>query len=168
MDKLPNEIRLVVLDFDGVLTDDRVYVFEDGREAVVCSRSDGFGVQLLRRAGLEVLILSGETNPVVTARGGKLGVAVCQGVDDKAEVLCGLITERSLTPEQVAYVGNDVNDVECLRLAGLGAVPADAHPAAVEAADLVLSRLGGRGAVRELADLLLAALLKPVEAEAFA
>jgi len=157
MGELSNAIRLVALDFDGVLTDDRVIVSQDGTEAVVCSRADGLGVYLMRTAGLEVLILSGETNPVVAARGRKMGVEVFQGHTDKEPVLREIMETRGLRPEEVVFVGNDVNDLGCLRLAGVSAVPADAHPEAAAAADIVLGRPGGRGAIRELADLVLAA-----------
>ena len=148
-------IRLLVLDFDGVLTDNRVWVTDAGSESVVCSRSDGLGLSLLKDTNIEVLVLSTETNPVVSVRCKKLGIDCFQGLQDKAAVLEKLVSERGLDMLQVCYVGNDVNDLECLRLAGYGIVVADAHPATFDEADLVLNKKGGQGAVRELCDMLL-------------
>lgn len=118
MSRLPANIGLVALDFDGVLTDDRVIVGQDGSESVVCSRSDGLGIALLRHAGVPVVILSTEPNPVVTARADKLGVPVFQGLKDKAQTLGHLLRERAVDPADVVYVGNDVNDGGCLKLVG--------------------------------------------------
>jgi N-acylneuraminate cytidylyltransferase len=152
---LPQQVRLVVFDFDGVMTDDRVWVDETGHEQVAANRRDGLGVELLRRAGFEMLVLSKETNPVVTARCAKLGLPVMQGVGDKAPVLKALLAERNIDPRQVVYLGNDINDVPCFDLVGCAVVVADAHPSAARQADLVLQTAGGHGAVRELCDLLL-------------
>ncbi len=151
----PRQVRLLVLDFDGTLTDDRVWVDEHGREMVAAHRGDGMGIALVRQAGVEVVILSRETNPVVTARARKLGVPVFQGVEDKPTVLRRLLAERGVPAEQVIYVGNDVNDVPCFPLVGFAAVPADAHPQAKQAADWVLRHPGGHGAVREVCDRIL-------------
>lgn len=148
--------RAVVFDFDGVFTDNRVYVFEDGRESVVCDRSDGLGIAALREAGYRVAVLSTETNGVVAARCRKLGVPYRQGLGaEKAQALRELAAELEVELEEVIYVGNDRNDAECLRLAGLAVTVADAHPEALRHARWMLSRPGGRGAVRELCDHLL-------------
>ena len=152
---LPEQVQLVVFDFDGVMTDDRVWVDETGHEQVAANRRDGLGVEFLRRAGFEMLVLSKETNPVVTARCAKLGLPVMQGVGDKAPVLKALLAERNIDPRQVVYLGNDINDVPCFELVGCAVVVADAHPSAARRADLVLQTAGGHGAVRELCDLLL-------------
>lgn len=150
-------VTLVVFDFDGVMTDNRVLVAEDGRESVSCSRADGLGVQMLARGGVGCLILSTETNPVVSARAAKLGVECVQGLGDaKGEALRRILRERGLDPARVAYVGNDVNDVECLGLVGVPICVADAWPAARRAARYVTARRGGDGAVREVCDLVLA------------
>jgi N-acylneuraminate cytidylyltransferase len=150
-----SRIRVVVTDFDGVHTDDTVSVDQDGREAVRCSRADGMGVEMLRRAGFPVLILSKERNPVVAARAAKLRVECLQGIEDKRTALSDWLAAHGASWEQVAYLGNDVNDAACLAAAGLAVVPSDAHPA-VRPGALVLPRPGGHGAVRALADLLLA------------
>jgi N-acylneuraminate cytidylyltransferase len=110
---------------------------------------------MLHNAGLPIVVLSKERDPVVAARCRKLGVEFVQAVDDKVGAFREWMSERVLDPTGVVFVGNDVNDVECLLAAGCGVVPADAHPSARAAADIVLSRPGGRGAVRELADLVL-------------
>ena len=149
-------IRAVVMDFDGVHTDDLVTVDQDGREAVTCSRRDGMGLGALKTAGYALLILSKERNPVVTARGRKLGIEVLQAVDDKRTALAAWLGERGLDFGSTIFVGNDVNDLECMASAALAVAPSDAHPRALAAADLVLTLPGGRGALRELADLMLA------------
>lgn len=149
-------IKLLVLDFDGVLTDDRVLVGADGSEYVMCSRSDGLGIARLKQCGLPMLILSSETNPVVTARANKLGIPARQGLSDKLEALKQVAAERGVALQEIAFVGNDINDLDCLRAVGLAIAPADAQPAVLEQADIVLSKLGGRGAVRELAERILA------------
>ncbi|MCS6975621.1 MAG: HAD hydrolase family protein [Gemmatales bacterium] len=155
---LPARPELLVLDFDGVMTDNAVYVGEDGRESVRCSRGDGMGISLLRKAGLSVLVLSTETNPVVQARCRKLGIECINGLEDKEAIFRRILMERSIASANTIYVGNDVNDIGCLRLAGCALVVADAHPAVLEVADYVLSRPGGQGAVREVCDALIAHL----------
>ena len=152
---LPAKVALLVLDFDGVLTDNRVWVTEDGVETVACNRSDGMGLAMLRVQGIEAMVLSTETNLVVAARCRKLGIPCQHGVEDKEAVLRASMAERNVDPSQVVYVGNDVNDLGCLRLAGCGVAVADAHSAVLAEADLVLSRRGGQGAVRELCDMIL-------------
>jgi N-acylneuraminate cytidylyltransferase len=152
---LPVRVEGVAFDFDGVLSDNRVLTLSDGAEAVLCDRSDGLGIEMLCKAGVPMVVLSKETNPVVAARCAKIGVELVQGTHDKASSLSVWIGDRGLDAKNVIFVGNDVNDAECLRLAGCGVVVANAHPAAVSAADLVLSKPGGAGAVRELADLIL-------------
>ena len=162
MTDLPNAVRItqvkaIAFDFDGVFTDNRVYVMQNGEEAVVCDRSDGMGISMLRKAGVPMVILSTEKNPVVAVRGAKLQMDVLQGIDDKLPALTKWANENDLTLDQLAFVGNDINDVECLNGVGLGVVVADAYPVAVAASELQLTRDGGRGAVREFADLWLAA-----------
>ncbi len=150
-------IRALVTDFDGVHTDDFVYVRDDGHEHVRCSRSDGMGIEMLRNLGIPTLILSKESNPVVTRRAQKLRSEVLQGVDDKLDVLRTWMASHGFRPEEVAYIGNDINDVSCLLAVGLPCVPCDAHPEARRNAKLILSSGGGAGAIREFAELLIAA-----------
>lgn len=148
--------KAVVTDFDGVHTDDRVMVDQHGIETVTVNRSDGMGIAQLRRAGIPVLILSTETNDVVKARAAKLGVEVIAGCDDKLTALEGWVDVHGLTLADVAYLGNDVNDLACLQSVGWPVVVAGARAEALAASPIVLRRQGGDGAVRELADRVLA------------
>jgi N-acylneuraminate cytidylyltransferase len=152
---LPDEIELIVLDFDGVLTDNRVWVDQNGLERVAAHRGDGMGISRLKKAGFEVIVLSTETNPVVAARCEKLKIEVYQGIDDKGTALKDLLKKKKVNPEHVIYVGNDVNDLPCFPLVGCAAAVADAHADILPHADLILSTKGGFGAVRELSDLIL-------------
>ncbi|GAB2848261.1 N-acylneuraminate cytidylyltransferase [Actinocorallia aurea] len=151
----PLDVDAVVTDFDGVHTDDKAGVGQDGAETVTVSREDGMGVSLLKKAGVPFLILSTETNPVVRARAEKLGVPVLHGIADKAAVLEKYLRDAGWDPARVAYVGNDVNDLGCLALVGWPVAVPGAHPDVLAAARLVLTRPGGGGAVREVCDLVL-------------
>ena len=148
------DIDLIILDFDGVLTDNRVYIMEDGREAVACHRGDGWGIGILSQAGIEVMILSTESNPVVSARATKLGIECLQNCDDKASTTSGIIKRKRVSPSRVMYVGNDTNDASAMVLVGHPAAPADAHPSILKIAKTVTKAKGGHGVVREIADLL--------------
>lgn len=145
-------VRFVVFDFDGVFTDNRVLVSEDGHESVFCTRADGIGLEALRRAGIPSFILSTERNPVVLARARKLKIDCIHGCDDKWPELQRLLGEKGVATASVAYVGNDVNDRECLAHVGVPVCVADAHPDVMPFAKLVTSARGGYGAVRELCD----------------
>ncbi len=153
---LPKRVRLIVCDFDGVITDNRVTVSEDGKESVACSRSDGMGISMLRDAGIEVMVLSKERNPVVEARCRKLGIESIQAVDEKASVLRLISADKKVPLEEIVYVGNDINDAECLKLAGCGIVVSDAHRSVRPFASAILRSSGGSGALREICDALLA------------
>jgi YrbI family 3-deoxy-D-manno-octulosonate 8-phosphate phosphatase len=150
--RLPEDLRLIVFDFDGVLTDNRVWVNGGGEEWVACDRSDGLGLERLRGLDVELFVLSKETNPVVGARCDKLRLAYEQGVSDKRSYLRTMLAERRIDPSQVIYVGNDINDLECMQLVGCAVAVADAYPEVIAEADVVLTRPGGHGAVRELCD----------------
>lgn len=153
----PVEVDVVITDFDGVHTDDAVTVDQNGTESVRVSRADGLGVERLTGAGIPMLIVSKETNPVVGARAAKLGVEVLQAVEDKASAVSAWLAVRAVPAQRVAYLGNDVNDLAVMAAVGWPVAVADAHPDVQRAARLVLSRPGGSGAVRELCDLVLAA-----------
>lgn len=146
--------KLLVLDFDGVLTDNSVVVSETGEESVICSRSDGFGIRKLKEAGIDVVILSTEKNPVVSARATKLGLDCYQGINNKLNALVSLANERHLPLSQIAFIGNDENDLECIREVGWGVAVKDAEPVVLNDADIVLERKGGQGAVREFCEML--------------
>lgn len=153
----PIDVDAVVTDFDGVHTDDTVTVTETGHEAVRVSRSDGMGVARLRDAGVPLLILSTEENPVVSARARKLRVEVRQGVGDKAAALREWADAAGVPLGRVAYLGNDVNDLPAMELVGWPIAVGDADPLVLAAARAVLDRPGGDGAVRELAERVLRA-----------
>jgi YrbI family 3-deoxy-D-manno-octulosonate 8-phosphate phosphatase len=145
-------VRLLLLDFDGVLTDNRVRVDADGGEAVLCSRADSLGLARLREHDVEVHVVSTERHPVVAARCRKLGVGCAQGIGDKAATVEALRAARELPRDAVAFVGNDVNDLGAMDRVGLPVAVADAMPAVRAAALWVTDGLGGHGAVREVAD----------------
>ena len=147
-------VRLVIFDFDGVFTDNRVWVTETGAEAVACWRGDGIGLRRLEEIGVPYLIVSTELNAVVARRAEKLGARCLHGVDDKLSVVRAEAEALGLELGHVAYVGNDVNDAACLEAVGLPVVPADAWPEVVPLARWVLERRGGHGCVRELCDAL--------------
>ncbi|WP_320780417.1 acylneuraminate cytidylyltransferase [Streptomyces sp. CRN 30] len=149
------DIDAVVLDFDGTQTDDRVLIDSDGREFVAVHRGDGLGIGALRKAGLPLLILSTEVNPVVAARAGKLRVPVLHGIDRKDLALKQWCEEQGIAPERVLYVGNDVNDLPCFDLVGWPIAVAGAHDVVRGAARAVTTVHGGSGAIREIAGWLL-------------
>jgi len=163
--RLPQPVEALVMDFDGVFTDNRVVVFQDGSEAVVCSRSDGWGTAQLKKRGIRMLVLSAEPNPVVKARCEKLGLACQHGVKDKLGTLVEWLEKNQLKLKNTVYLGNDLNDLECLKMAGCAVVVADAHPDVIQAADIVLTNPGGKGAVRELADLILVSVMGSAKGE---
>ena len=149
---LLERVRLAVFDFDGVFTDNRVWVNEEGHETLAFSRSDGLGLRRLEEVGVRALIVSMEQNPIVGARAQKLRVDYVQGVEDKLAVLREHTGDLGVALEDTAYVGNDINDAECLRAVGLPVVPADAWPEVMPLARWVLTRGGGTGCVREFCD----------------
>lgn len=142
----------VVFDFDGVLTDNRVLVQQDGTESVYCSRSDGMGFDLLRAANIPAFIMSTETNPVVSARAKKLKLPVVQAVKDKGIAIQTLCQEQGFSLDRILFVGNDINDLPAMRLVGYPIAVADAMPVVRKAAWRVLKTAGGAGIVRELID----------------
>jgi YrbI family 3-deoxy-D-manno-octulosonate 8-phosphate phosphatase len=147
------KIRLIAFDFDGVFTDNMVYVFEDGSEAVRCFRSDGIGLTKLKQAGIETVIISTESNPVVSARARKLKIRCFQSCEDKRKTLEDMAHEMGILLAEVAFVGNDINDLTCLTFVGLPIVVQDAHPDVISIAAYRTKTRGGHGAVREVCDL---------------
>ncbi len=153
--QLPKRTDLLALDFDGVMTDNRVWVSQNGTESIAANRSDGMGISILKKSGVKIIVISTETNPVVTSRCEKLGIPVIQGVSDKGEILINYLKEQSISIENTIYMGNDINDLPCFKIAGCAVCPADAESEAKDAADIVLERKGGRGAVRELCEMII-------------
>ncbi len=149
------DIQLNVYDFDGVMTDNRVMIFQDGAEAVMVSRADGLGVERLRTLGIPQLILSSETNSVVKARAAKLGLEVVAPCKDKKITLMDYCEQNDYDLQKVLYVGNDLNDLEVMKIIGFPIAPADAHPDIKSLAKLVTKAKGGEGVIRELSDLII-------------
>lgn len=154
-------IKLVVLDVDGVLTDGQVVYIDDKAESKSFNIKDGLGIKLLQRAGIEVAIITGRVSPMVARRASELGIeAIIQGREDKGKALSEMLEAKSIAASQVAYVGDDLPDLAALRAVGMGVVVADANPAVTGHASFQTKKAGGHGAVRELADVILAAQQK--------
>lgn len=145
---------MVVFDFDGVFTNNLVFVSETGEESVLCNRSDGLGLKMLRSIGLPHLIISTETNPVVQMRAKKLKIECHAGYDDKLAKLKAVAEEHNCDLLEIAYVGNDINDLECMEVAGLPVAVADAYPEVKGVAKIILNTRGGYGAVREFCEMI--------------
>lgn len=145
-------LKMIVFDFDGVFTDNRVLVLQDGTEGVLCTRADGFGLDAVRRLGIKLMVISTEKNSVVSARCRKLNLACIHGCDNKSEALRLEAGKSGISLEDIAYMGNDINDLECLRMVGLPVCVADAYPEVMKASIHVTKARGGHGAVREFCD----------------
>ena len=157
---MPDTVKLIICDFDGVVTDNLVITDQDGKESVVASRSDSMHIKKLREMGIEVMILSSEANPVVMARAKKMGVEAIHnvGMQDKGRVMREVLEQKNVKAEHVIYLGNDLNDLPCFEIAGWSVAVADAYPEVVRAADHVLTKTGGHGAIRELCETVLSRL----------
>jgi len=146
------KIQLVVFDFDGVFTDNFVYVNQDGSESVRCLRSDGLGLSRLENIGVHLLIVSTESNPVVTTRANKLKIKCLQGVKDKALAIKSICHEMDIELAHVVFVGNDINDIPAFKLVGFPVGVADAYPEVLPYIKIQTHNKGGCGAVREICD----------------
>jgi N-acylneuraminate cytidylyltransferase len=151
--KIPKP-KILFTDFDGCLTDDRVWLNQDGEEFVAANRKDGLAVKRLKNLGIQVVITSTETNKVVLARGTKMGVEVLQGLADKAESIDQYLKQKNLSWNDVWYIGNDVNDLGAIEKAKLSISPADAVKKVRKAVDVILKTNGGYGVLSEIANLL--------------
>ena len=145
-------IKLLVYDFDGVFTNNKVFVDQHGNEMVQVSRADGLGIVEIRKLGIQQMILSTETNTVVSARAKKLDLFCLQGVDNKAQALTEYCNVHQISLSDVAYVGNDINDLEVMKLVGITFCPADAHVSIKEISHYILKSKGGDGVSREILD----------------
>jgi YrbI family 3-deoxy-D-manno-octulosonate 8-phosphate phosphatase len=146
--------KIIFTDFDGCLTDDRVWLNQEGEEFVAANRKDGLAVKRLKNLGIQVVITSTETNKVVLARGNKMGVEVLQGLADKSETIEQYLKQKSLSWNDVWYVGNDVNDLGAIERANLSLCPADAVKKVRKTVDVVLKTKGGYGILSEIATLM--------------
>lgn len=154
MDFKWGKIKVIISDFDGVMTDNRVLVDEMGKEAVFVNRADGQAIHMLRSMGMDLVILSTERNSVVKKRAEKLNVVCIHGISDKAAYLRQYCEQEKLSAQEIAYVGNDENDYEAMQLAGLKIVPSDAFEKVKGIADYVTETKGGYGVIREIAELM--------------
>ncbi|MFI4912721.1 MAG: cytidylyltransferase domain-containing protein [Sedimentisphaeraceae bacterium JB056] len=152
---LPLDIELVVFDFDGVFTDNKVIVLPDGNEAVICDRGDGMGISMLKEAGIKTVVVSKEQNNILAKRCEKLNLEYFNPVDNKLVFLKKYLARNGIAKLNTVYVGNDINDRECLNYVGCAVVPADAHEDVKSIASVKLCKNGGNGAIRELVDLIL-------------
>lgn len=153
--KLTRQIKVVAFDFDGVFTDNRVLVTEGGKEAVFCWRGDGLGLTMIKSKGLCPLVISSEINPIVTLRCKKLGILCIQGCKDKLEVLRQQTKKLDISLKNVSFVGNDINDMDCLKEVGLPICVSNSHPKVLPLGKYITKAKGGFGAVREICDLFL-------------
>lgn len=152
--ELLSAVKLVAFDFDGVFTDNTVYVSQDGIESVRCWRSDGLGLSRLHSIGVKTFIISTEANPVVTARSKKLKMSCKQGIEDKAATILQTCIELGIEPEHTMFVGNDINDIPAFKSIGLPIAVADAYPEVYPYVLFRTEKSGGFGAVREVCDLI--------------
>jgi 3-deoxy-D-manno-octulosonate 8-phosphate phosphatase (KDO 8-P phosphatase) len=146
-------VKLIIFDFDGVFTDNTVYVNQDGIESVRCWRSDGLGLGRARSVGVRLQIVSTETNPVVTARATKLKLPCMQGVEDKAVAVVQICKDLGVSPDETMFVGNDINDIPAFGVVKFPVAVADAYPEVDSHIVWRTEKPGGRGAVREICDL---------------
>jgi YrbI family 3-deoxy-D-manno-octulosonate 8-phosphate phosphatase len=151
---LNESISLLLYDFDGVMTDNKVIVDEDGRESVTCNRSDGLAVSVINRMGIPQAIISTEKNKVVASRAMKLSIPLIQGIDNKKETVLAYCAEFHIDPEETLYIGNDLNDLEVMLSIGFPACPEDACREIREISKLILPVAGGNGVIRKLLDYL--------------
>ena len=146
------KLDLIIYDFDGVMTDNKVYVDQNGNEMVQVNRADGLGVSEIKKLGIEQIIISTEKNSVVSARASKLSIPCLQGIENKKMALFDYCKENDIDLKNVAYVGNDINDKNVMENTGLTFCPADAHESIKKISDHVLKTKGGHGVIRELLD----------------
>ena len=146
-------LQAIFFDFDGVFTDNRVIVSENGQESVICNRSDGIGLRMLRSLGLEMMIISTETNRVVSERAQKLKVSCIHGCENKLETMNTILAEKGIAAEHAAFVGNDINDSDCLKNVGVSVCVQDAFPEIKQISTIILQKNGGEAAVREFCEL---------------
>lgn len=149
---IARKIRMIAFDFDGVFTDNRVIVSQDGSEAVICNRSDGLGLEAVRDRGIATLVISTESNSVTSVRCKKLKVPCFQSCKDKLKVLEEQAGKFGISLQEIAYMGNDINDLGCLKKVGLPVCVSDSHPDVLKCALYWTKSPGGSGAVREFCD----------------
>lgn len=151
-------IHLIVYDFDGVMTNNKVILSEEGKESVVVHRGDGMAISEIKKLGIPQLILSTEKNPVTQKRAEKLDIPALTGIKDKRKALISYCKKNNADPKKVIYLGNDINDLEAMFEAGYPIAPHDAHDSVKKIAVIVTKKKGGEGVIRELYDILIKGL----------
>jgi YrbI family 3-deoxy-D-manno-octulosonate 8-phosphate phosphatase len=144
------DVRLIVYDFDGVFTDNRVILREDGVESVIVNRADGLAIGILKDWGIKQIIITKERNNVVEARANKLTLTVIKGVDDKKAILIDYCKDNDIPLDKVVYIGNDINDIEAMKCVGYPVCPQDAYKEVRDISKIILDVPGGAGVVRNL------------------
>ena len=155
LESKPNKIELIVYDFDGVMTDNKVYIDQNGNETVRVNRADGLGISEIKKLGIKQIIISTEKNSVVSARARKLDIPCLQGIDNKKEALMDYCGKNDIDLNNVAFVGNDINDKEAMEIAGITFCPSDAHNSIIAISNHFLKARGGEGVIRELLDFII-------------
>lgn len=145
-----DNIDCIIYDFDGVMTDNRVLVDQNGTESVFVSRSDGYGIAKIKELGIPQVIISTETNPVVERRAEKLKLDVVHGVADKGNAVREYCEKHGYDLDRVVFMGNDLNDLPAMKIVRHRAAPADAEKEILEIADWISEKNGGYGAIRDL------------------
>lgn len=154
LSKILSRIKVVFFDFDGVFTNNKVIINENGVESVICDRSDGIGLSRLLSGGIKVFIISTEMNPVVSVRAKKLKLIALQGVENKLKVIKKILKEEGISYIDSIHIGNDINDIEVMKYLGCSAAPSDSYPEVLKIAKIILKKKGGDGAVREICDMI--------------
>ena len=147
-------IELIVYDFDGVMTDNRALIFQDGSEAVFVNRSDGLAIGMIRSLNIPQVIISTEKNTIVKKRAEKLMIPFYQGIGDKLSCLKELLSNKNIDPGKTIYVGNDINDLEAMKFVGWPIAPRDAHQDILSIAKIVVDVQGGNGVIRKMFDII--------------
>ena len=148
-------IKLIIYDFDGVMTDNKVYIDQNGNELVQVNRADGLAISEIIKLGIKQLIISTEKNPVVSARAKKLGIPCIQDIENKTKALQKYCQENNFDYKSVAYVGNDINDEDAMKITGTTFCPKDAHERIKKISKYILETKGGNGVIREIYDYLI-------------
>ena len=146
--------RLIVYDFDGVMTNNTLIIDQNGYESVIVNRSDGMAISLIRKLGINQIILSTETNSVVQKRAEKLRLFCLHGIEDKLSTLRNYLSETNINPNEVIYVGNDLNDLEAMKYVGIAVAPNNAYKEIKDIANIITKAKGGEGVIRELFEII--------------
>ena len=152
---LPKKIDVIIYDFDGVMTDNRVVTFEDGREGIIANRGDGLAISKIKSKGITQVIVSTEFNDVVKVRARKIGIPVLHKIRDKKKAVMEYCKQNGYSLKKTVYIGNDINDLEIMKIVGIPLCPSDAHPSIKRISKYTLNTKGGEGVIREFADLML-------------